>query len=73
MRFTLEIELGNEAMQTVGDVLKAFQPTLGNPLDWTSTILNVGDGSKIRDVNGQAVGKWEVTESARTVSHCTDE
>ena len=65
MKFTLEIEMGNDAMQTYSDICLALKnlkfasrlyirQTNGSPHD--------GDGSKIMDRNGNSVGWWEVSE-----------
>jgi hypothetical protein len=62
MKFLLEIDLGNDAMQTVGDVLNAVRDSLKNeePLP-----LEVGIGGHLWDKNGNKVGKWEVDEQAQ--------
>ncbi len=58
-RFTLEIELGNEAMQTPDDVREALQrainldSTLANLIEFTAD-----DEANIYDANGNRVGKW---------------
>jgi hypothetical protein len=64
VKFTLEIELGNDAMQTGRDVLNALRESLKGeePLP-----LETGVGGRLWDVNGNLVGKWEVTEDARAV------
>jgi len=64
MKFTLEIELGNDAMRSYRDIREALSDVSGHiamhkighvkPYD--------GDGRKIMDINGNSVGKWEVTE-----------
>lgn len=67
MKFTLEIELGNEAMQTPFDVGKALV-NVGLLLNSheagsfkTFEELDAYDRKgSIRDVNGNTVGKWEV-------------
>lgn len=61
MRFTLEIELGNEAMQTQADVREAIRKTFS--VEAESITLYPRDGQIIRDLNGNTVGKWEVTET----------
>jgi hypothetical protein len=57
MKFVLEIELGNDAMQTGTDVLRAIRESLkgeeGLPLD-------AGTAGILWDENGNTVGKWEV-------------
>ena len=63
MKFTLEIELGNDAMQTPADVretlmdIAALKGTLAH-----LTKFGCFDAGNIRDVNGNIVGKWEVVE-----------
>lgn len=60
MKFTLEIELGNEAMQTRDDIEEALR-NLGQNLRYMSDPPSVGDDGVIIDYNGNTVGKWEVT------------
>lgn len=66
MTFTLTIELGNDAMQSANDIQHAL-------LNAASGVSNAyaaegiyepiipGDG-RVRDLNGNTVGRWEVTE-----------
>jgi hypothetical protein len=61
MKFTLEIELGNDAMQTQEQVFEAIRRHFGCYTLGTD-VLDVHDGMPIRDENGNTVGKWEVTE-----------
>ena len=59
MKFTLKIELGNEAMQTDIDVagaLKEVSDRLSN-----GHKLSKDDYGNIRDLNGDTVGAWKVT------------
>jgi hypothetical protein len=63
VRFTLQLDLGNEAMQTAQDVadtlidvaveLRETDP--GRPLNPTDVV-----SVAIRDENGNEVGAWEV-------------
>ena len=62
MKFTLEIKLGNDAMQTPSDVRKAIAHSLDNDVVFDGDIMAVGDKYLIRDYNGNTVGKWQVTE-----------
>ena len=61
MKFTLTIELGNESMRSYQDVLDSLVDSLkrnsGGALDEQ---LMSGYSSRIRDINGNTVGKWEV-------------
>jgi len=63
VKFTLTIEMGNGAMNTPSDVMNALRKLAdhvdpeGYPDKWASP---AEEGGKIRDVNGNTVGKWEV-------------
>jgi hypothetical protein len=59
MKFVLEIELGNDAMQTVDDVVIAMKGTLRNKNG--ASELQVGEYGTIKDLGGSTVGKWEVS------------
>ena len=60
MKFKLEIELGNDAMQDRDDVghelYRLSKRLMG------AEAFEPGDGELVRDANGNTVGKWEVTE-----------
>jgi hypothetical protein len=61
-RFTLEIELGNAAMQTredVGDALFRLAVTLTQ----TSRLEGI-----VKDLNGNTVGVWDLTEEPAEVA-----
>lgn len=62
LTFTLTITLGNDGMQTQGDVRTALQ-RVANRLDYygdSFSVLAAGQGDPIRDVNGNTVGSWGV-------------
>ncbi len=62
MKFTLEIELGNDAMQTYVNIRTALREVavmLGASTSAHRKITKV-DGGRIMDVNGNTVGAWEV-------------
>jgi hypothetical protein len=60
MKFTLEIELGNDAMQTYVDVSDQLKWAVSNySLD---AIPAAGDSGLLMDHNGKALGKWAITE-----------
>jgi hypothetical protein len=66
MKFVLEIELGNDAMQHWAHVRKAIAGAI-DPIRLSRNAANLnrphpGDGGKIMDVNGNSVGQWAVTE-----------
>jgi hypothetical protein len=63
MKFTLTIILGNDAMQSPDDVAYALGRLQAMFVDTTDSFeeLSVGDRSgRIRDLNGNTVGQWEV-------------
>lgn len=63
MKFTLEIELGNDAMQTPEDVREALLSIARDYNTLTAlTAFGMDDSGSIRDINGNRVGHWEVTE-----------
>lgn len=52
--FTLTIELGNDAMQTLSDIRDAIAESLTEP--------EIDDYGQIFNSNGNRVGEWGVTE-----------
>lgn len=58
MKFMLEIELGNAAMETGRDVADALN-NIAYQLQDTTMVLEPTTG-KVVDENGNSVGKWEV-------------
>ena len=63
MKFSLEIELGNDAMELYPDIALALEHlsdllTTENP-DITDP-PHPGDGDCIRDPNGNTVGNWTI-------------
>ncbi len=58
MKFTLEITLGNDAMQTPEDVAYALRQVI-------NTLEQIGFNShgRIPDVNGNRVGEWSVSNA----------
>jgi hypothetical protein len=65
MRFQLEIELGNDAMQTAEDIQDALTKLVKSQRLTRyvgSDRLSKIDGGKIMDENGNTVGKWEVVK-----------
>jgi hypothetical protein len=59
MKFTLEIELGNDAMMTGADVIKSLKNSLK---DEEELPLDEGTAGMLWDENGNTVGKWSVSE-----------
>lgn len=60
MKFTLEIELGNEAMQTAEDVASKLRD-IARRVD-SCTFDSVEGPYKILDTNGNTVGSWAVSK-----------
>jgi hypothetical protein len=60
MKVMIEIELGNERMETASDVSHGIQSSLSRAPSGLFDPLVEGDGGAIIDGNGNTVGKWEV-------------
>lgn len=52
-KFTLEIEMGNDAMQTTEDIIDALKQVI-------KKMESGRDGGFIQDVNGNNVGTFEI-------------
>lgn len=63
MLFTLNIELGNDAMRTTADVLGAIQNSL-SAREGLFDPLTAEDSRKLFDRNGNTIGSWQITETA---------
>lgn len=59
MKFILEIELGNDAMQTGEDVIRSLFDSMKGEAEMK---LDIGVAGRLWDVNGNIVGKWEVKQ-----------
>ena len=62
MKFKLEIELGNDAMQTGEDIAAALHHVAG-AIDTIGDMRGADPYDKsgvIRDLNGNRVGQWKV-------------
>lgn len=55
MKFTVEIETGNDAVSGLRDI----SGLLKKVADKVKDLPNVPDGGKIMDTNGQSVGTWD--------------
>jgi hypothetical protein len=65
MKFTLTIELGNDAMQSyqdLRDALKQVATKLGSRQHCMKGTPSDGDGSKVMDENGNSVGEWKIED-----------
>lgn len=66
LKFKLEIELGNDAMQDQHDVAKALRGVADRLNRFISTNWSPYSASgKIHDENGNSVGSWEVVQEKR--------
>ena len=66
MRLSIEINLGNEAMQYGNQVADALHRSFGRHAVETHGAwqpLRVSDEGLIRDINGNTVGRWDVLAS----------
>jgi len=67
MRVRIDVELGNERMQTAMDVSAAVQDALGRYVqdnrDRGFDPLTTKDSGPVRDGNGNTVGSWSVHRS----------
>jgi len=65
MKFTLEIECGNAAFEpsetgVSGDEIARILTVAAQELTWKRK--GMGDERSLRDVNGNTVGKWAISE-----------
>lgn len=58
MKFTLEIELGNDVMQSPADVARALED-VAKTLTATG-LMAIHEEGDVRDWNGNTVGEWSV-------------
>ena len=63
MKFTLEIELGDDAMRRYDEIVRAIDYAPFHSQRLGFNLAQVGDGGILRDGNGKTVGKWAVTPS----------
>lgn len=61
MQFKLTIELGNDAMSRYDDVADALAKLAKTLRHGTDDLVGAADAGRIRDINGNTVGTWEVT------------
>lgn len=62
MKFKLEIELGNDAMQSYDDLAAALEKTARKLRDYAE--VTIGETGRIMDENGLAVGRWRVVKGS---------
>ncbi len=61
-KLKLEIELGNEAMQTYEDLSQVLGDLARYYMIDHDTIPEVPDAGRLKDRNGNKVGEWEIVE-----------
>lgn len=59
-QFKMNIQFGNEAMQTSQDIAKALRK-VADRVEREEITGGTIIGSKVFDENGNSVGRWEVT------------
>jgi hypothetical protein len=59
LKFTLEIEMGNEAMRTYADIASATRRIFAD-FSHRSDVVDDDEG-RIYDANGSKVGKWDLS------------
>jgi hypothetical protein len=59
MKFTIEIELGNDEMRTWPDIAESLRRAYGGIRDEEAIVAP--DRGALRDINGNKVGEWKVT------------
>lgn len=64
MKLIVEIDLGNDGMQTAADAGDAINRALIRQSASAIDPLNGGEIGTVRDLNGNTVGKWEVVSDA---------
>lgn len=60
MRLLIEVELGNDAMQSALETSDAITKSLLTQASSMTSPINQHEVGSIRDRNGNTVGKWEV-------------
>lgn len=65
MKIVIEVELGNDEMQTYKQVESAVAAALTGSFDPHNT-CKLGEQGHVWDRNGNKVGKWRVKRDART-------
>lgn len=63
MKLVIEVELGNDAMQTAGDAIDSLRRALVAGSASLFDPLQVGELGTVADGNGNTVGRWEVVAS----------
>lgn len=66
MKFTLEIELGNAAMETGEHIGRALS-LIGRAFAEGQDGPEIRDAGKIKDFNGNLVGKWQVSNREQSI------
>lgn len=59
-KFVIEIDLGNDAMQTANHVVNAISQSVLKQASSMFDPLNQHEAGAIRDVHGNTVGTWRV-------------
>lgn len=62
MKLIIEVELGNDAMQSAEQTASAIMRSLLGQASTFLSPLNANEVGTVRDTNGNTVGKWEVID-----------
>jgi hypothetical protein len=63
MKFTLQIDLGDDDMRGYNDIcgaLKRLAQSISDEVDMGPDEVTLGDTHIVQDINGNTVGTWEV-------------
>jgi hypothetical protein len=59
-KFSLEIEMGNEAMQSYADIAQAVRRIFADFANRPEEV-DEGENGNVYDLNGNKVGTWEIS------------
>lgn len=61
-RFTIEIEMENDAMRTSTDLICALKEVIAQIRETNKANLRPVHSRRIFDINGNTVGSWNISE-----------
>lgn len=75
MKLTIEVDLGNDRMRRTRDVVTAIRDSFVKYAKngGQHGALVADDEGRLRDVNGNTVGRWRVVDDAPSSGHGDDE
>ena len=60
--FTVELELGNEAMESANDIATALRAIADQVEQHNSQVLRPMHSRSVMDSNGNTIGSWNIQE-----------